>query len=831
MKVSLSVAQFYTNLDLLHDNVDELVDVIGAQLGAVEEVVDFGAKFAGALVAKVVTCEKHANSDHLNVCKIDDGGKAQNVERDENGYVQVVCGAPNVREGLLVVWLPPGVTVPESYGKDPFVLGARELRGVLSNGMLASQRELALGDNHEGILEVDEEITPGTSFADAFQLNDHIIDIENKMFTHRPDCFGLLGVYREIAGIRGQKFVGPDWYGHDKYDLSVEASVLPLHVTNEIPELVPRFVAVPISGITIGQSPLWLQVFLARVGVRAINNVVDITNYIMYLTGQPLHAYDYDKVAALSDGEPTMVIRYPHPNEEITLLNGKTIKPRSEAMMVATNKQLICVGGAMGGSDTEVDDQTTNIILEAANWDMYAMRKTSMEHGIFTDAVTRFNKGQSPLQNKYVMAKAVHEVRSLAGGKVAGELVDIGEVQGRDWVHPPVSVSTDFINTRLGFNLSAQDMKTLLENVECGVAVEGDSLTVTAPFWRTDIETREDIVEEVGRLYGFDKLPLELPQRSITPVAKDELFELKSRIRSTLATAGANEVLTYSFVHGDLLRKVGQDPDQAFQVGNALSPDLQYYRLSLTPSLLDKVHQNVKAGYDEFALFEIGKTHQLDKLDEAGLPTEFDRLTLVYTARKKTTAAYYEARAYLVQLLKTFAISEDMITFRPFESEADNATSYYEPGRAATVLVDDTIVGRIGEYKQSVRRALKLPDCTAGFELGLAPLMDRTAQVVYESLPKFPKVSQDITLKVPAQLAVGELSTFFDQKVASYQQQHYHAHAPLVDIYQGEDMQTKNVTFRLIIASHEKTMTDTEVTQLLDTIAAEAAAAFNAQRV
>jgi len=841
MKVPLSLAKFYTNIDLSHDDITELVDVIGAQLGAVEEVEDFGAKFADALVVRVVSCEKHANSDHLNVCKIDDGGKAKGVERDENGYVQVVCGAPNVREGLTVVWLPPGVTVPESYGRDPFVLGSRELRGVMSNGMLASQRELALGDNHEGILEIAEEITPGTTFAEAFNLNDHIIDIENKMFTHRPDCFGLLGVYREIAGIRGQKFTGPEWYGGHKYDLAIEADVLPLHVTNELPEMVPRFMAVPMSDITVGPSPLWLQIHLARVGIRAINNIVDVTNYVMYLTGQPLHAYDYDKVAALSGVQGAeLTVRYPKQGEKITLLSGKEIEPRAEAIMITSGDHLIGVGGVMGGADTEVDDTTRNIILEVATFDMYSIRRTAMAHGLFTDAVTRFNKGQSPLQNPYVIAKAIHEVRQLAGGKLAGEITDVSQVQDRLWVHPPVPVAVDFINARLGFALAASQMKQLLENVEFAVEADDRNLTVTAPFWRTDIETREDVVEEIGRLYGFDKLPLELPQRSIMPVAKDELFERKSHIRAVLAAAGANEVLSYSFVHGDLLRKTGQDPEKAFQIGNALSPDLQYYRLSLSPSLLDKVHSNVKAGYDEFALFEIGKAHGRSELDAEGLPREFDRVALVFAADVKAAqrnyagAPYYEARLLLTRLLGTAAD----VSYVPLADAildghelSQQMVAPFEPNRSAVVYRGEKKIGIVGEYRRSVAKALKLPDFCAGFEVFVSALTATERGNNYESLPRFPEVTQDVTWKVPSERANGELAAVVHAQIETYRAQGYHAHMPLIDIYQGDDVATKNVTYRLVIANHERTMTDTEVATMLDDITAAVSETFEVERV
>ncbi|HSX06874.1 MAG TPA: phenylalanine--tRNA ligase subunit beta [Candidatus Saccharimonadia bacterium] len=844
MKVPLVLSKFYTNYDLTTEHISTLVEKIGAQLGAVEEVEDFGKKYQGVLVAKVVECSKHENSDHLNVCKIDDGGRAKDVERDANGYVQVVCGAPNVREGLTVAWLPPGATVPESYGKDPFVLEARELRGVLSNGMLASPRELALGDDHDGILEITEDVQPGTPLADAYNLNDHIIDIENKMFTHRPDCFGILGVYREIAGIMGRKFEGPEWYGTQKYDLAIEADTLPLKVTNELPELVPRFMAVAMSDVIVAPSPMWLQVHLLRVGIRPISNIVDVTNFIMYLTGQPLHAYDYDKVKALSSGETAeLTVRYPKPDEKISLLNGKTIEPRSEAIMIAGGDHLIGVGGVMGGADTEVSAETRNIILECATFDMYSIRRTSMAHGLFTDAVTRFNKGQSPLQNPYILAKAIHEVRELAGGKLAGEIQDVSQVVGREWVHPPVPVTAQFINERLGLTIPATEMKALLENVACIVVVDGDQLTVTAPFWRTDIETREDVVEEVGRLYGFDKLPLELPKRTLAPVQKDETLELKSAIRARLARAGANEVLTYSFVHGDLLKKVGQDAPEAFQVANALSPDLQYYRLSILPSLLDKVHANIKAGYDEFALFEIGKTHGKSQLDDAGLPKEFERLAFVYGANDKKAktpgAAYYTARTYLTRLLEGLGVW-NTCTLIPL-TEADlgeypffhQVVRPFDPARSAAIYDGRRILGVVGEFSASTRKALKLPTHSAGFEFGLNLVLQNTSQGIgYQALPRFPKVTQDMTLKVAADVRHQKLFDLIRHELDMARPGHVLATIEPLTIYQREgETDHKQVTFRFTIASYERTLTDAEVHTLLNGIATVATQTLGAELV
>lgn len=886
MKVSVNSIKFMNQRygcagDPAPDGVEKLAEKIGAQLGAIEEIIDIGSKYEDILVVKVVSCVQHPNADRLHVCKVDDGGKAQNVERDENGHVQVVCGAPNVHEGMLAAWLPPGSTVPSTVDKDPFVLEAREIRGEKSNGMMASPKELGIGDSHEGILEIDKDVAPGSSFAETYELaGDKVLDIENKMFTHRPDCFGMMGVAREIAGIQNQPFKSPDWYRLDAdlpeefYDDENDSKLL-LITHNEIPELVPRFTAITMRDVKVGPSPVRLQVELAKVGLRPINNIVDYTNYFMLLTGQPLHAYDYDKLRALDyernpimeklepetetkarNRLPELVVRHPKPGEKIKLLNGKEIEPRPEAIMIASRTKLIGIGGVMGGSETEVDENTKNIIIECATFDMYSIRRTSMAHGLFTDAVTRFNKGQSPLQNRPVILKIAGEISQFAGGKIAG-VVDrdeqVKEMLERGSVHPPVNVTPEFVNVRLGLKLSADEIVQLLKNVEFDVQQNGEGLVVKAPFWRTDIEVPEDVVEEVGRLYGYDKLPLELPKRDITPAPKDQMLELKSKIRDTLSKAGANEVLTYSFVHGNLLDKVGQDKNQAFQIANALSPDLQYYRLSLVPGLLDKIHQNIKAGHDEFALFEIGKAHVLNEPDpvEPDIPKEVNALGFVFAAdgkvarQKYSGAAYYEAVRYLMNVLEKFQISgavdiEPLIGADLYNNPwVEQMVAPFERGRSA-VLRDKVgvlpgtkglILGIVGEFESSVRKALKLPEFAAGFELD--PLLfSHAQQTSYVALPRFPKIAQDITLKVPAGMNYAELYEFVDKKIGAKAIDETHIQLDPLDVFQrSDDSVHKQVTFRFTTASYQRTLTDAEVAKILDEVAAAAKEKFGVERI
>jgi phenylalanyl-tRNA synthetase beta chain len=835
MKVSLNWIREYLDFEL--PATDELMAKIGSQIGGIDTVIDIGSKYRGIVIVRVNSVKKLEDSDHLNICLVDDGQVTENVNRESSGLVQVVCGAPNVHEGMYVAWLPPGSVVPSSYDdKDPFVLSARPLRGVISNGMLASAQELGIGDNHEGILELDGEHQPGDDFAATYGLNDTIIDIENKMFTHRPDCFGQLGIAREVAGILGHQFVSPAWYtSPNELSDASDSNTMPIDLTNEIPESVPRYMLATMDDINVGPSPVWLQTYLTRLGVRPINNIVDVTNYVMLLTGQPLHAFDYDKVSA--DGRATIVVRNPHVDESLTLLDGKTIKPRPAAILICDQDKPIGLSGMMGGQNSEIDNGTKRIIIECASFDMYNIRRSSMEHGIFSEAVTRFTKGQSEWQCPAVLSQAIQLVQQVcAGAKTVGTVID-NHQPNREF--QPVPVKGLFINERLGLKLGDDVIVELLQHVEFGVSRTDDGLVVDAPFWRTDIELREDIVEEVGRLHGFENLPAALPRRDITPTSRNPMFALKGRVRNAMTRAGANELLTYSFVHGNILDKATQDKAQAFRVSNALSPDLQYYRLSLMPSLLEKVHPNIKSGYDRFVLYEIGKGHNTDHYDhQTGLPVEFEMMEAVYAAQDKvapTGAAYYQARNYLVYLLAELGVEA---TFSPMPSGLSFATVQpFEPGRSAIVSLkgSDIVLGGVGEFKPSVRKGFKLPATAAGFNLSLTDLLQAIQggqQISYQPLSRFPKLTQDITLRIASEISYQQLFdvVLFTLREAAGEQVTLSLR-PL-DIYQSDQDSThKHVSLRLSIASYSRTLTDDEVSKLLDDASSAATAALHAERI
>ena len=838
MKVSLNLIKQLINFEL--PPVDELVARVNQQLGGVEAVIDLNAKYGGARIVRVVECAKHPNADRLSVTKIDDGGAVADVPRDENGLVQVVCGAPNVHVDMWAIWLPPKSTVPASFDDDePFVLDARPLRGVLSQGMLAAADELDIGADHEGIVEIHEhdvpagvELSAGASFAETFGLDDYVLDIENKMFTHRPDCFGQLGVAREIAGIFHQQFTSPDWYKSEQQ--FTEAEGLELTVTNDAPELVPRFMAVAIRDVTVQPSPLWLQCQLVAMGGKPINNIVDATNYIMLMTAQPTHAYDYDKLRG-----STLGARLARDGEKVSLLSGKEYELTADDIVIADGEGVIGLAGIMGGADTEVSNDTKNIVLECANFDMYALRRTAMRHGIFTDALTRFNKGQSPLQN----AAVLKQLMNMVGGVQASQVFDLKQFSDElddyfDGKYTPANIDIDskFINERLGLDLSGDYICGLLNNVEIkshGPEEELDYICIQSPFWRTDLELPEDIVEEIGRLYGFDKLPRQLPMRSIKPASRNPRRQLKQAIRQSLSRAGANEVLTYSFVHERVLKNAEQDPSRAYRLSNALSPDLQYYRTSVMPSLLDKVHANIKAGHDEFMLFEIGKIHDKElPLTDENLPSEQTFVDGVYASKKpRAGAPFYKARKLVDRLLADLNVEADFVKIA--ESDVDMPALFDGQRSAWIITKNGEKLGIVGELSQTARRNFKLPDYTAAFSLDVEKLqacLASSREYNYRPLSRFPSISQDISLRSSVEISHDELLRAVRQCLDG--SENLHCQIQTLGVYQPkDDAAIKTTTFRLTFTSYQQTLTDAEVKPIMDNIATAALTKLDAERV
>lgn len=819
MKISLNEIKKYVQIPAEVTD-EQLIELIGSRLVEIEEVIDLTPKYKGVYVVKVVKCDP-IEGTHLSLCQIDAG--AVTAEFSDGETVQVVCGAPNVHAGMLAVWITPGAIVPSTYGHENFRLGKRKLQGYESNGMLAGADELDFDTEHKAIAEIDPKTAhPGDALRDVFALNDLIIDVENKSLTHRPDCFGLIGFAREIAGILGLKFQEPAFI--ENLAIKLPSASLDLDVKIEGDDLCLRY-SCAVFDLPKHEPSKYLTaeaVFLAKAGMRAIDPMVDLTNIIMLETGQPLHAFDYDKLLAVGGVKtPTIIVRAAKDNEPLQLLDGKTISCTPDDILITSNNVPIALAGAMGGKNTEIDASTTRVVLESATFSLYHLRKTQMAHGIFSEAITRFTKGQPAAMTLPVLAETVRRLG-------ATPLAVIDEYPSKT-KPATVKLAVNQINQLLGTDYNTKIIVDTLENVGFKVDVSassaaeghktwasaleqseegGDILAVTSPVWRTDIHIAEDIIEEVGRLLGFDNIPLALPEKPFSGTESTALWQLKQELRGILSDRLAmHELLTYSFVSRDLLEKVGQDPDDSYEIVNSISPELQRFRQQIVPSLLDKVRENIKAGHKDFTLYELNQVSlKSSGLTDEGTPVLKNHLGIV------SLGDFYELKARILEIFKALKLN---IEYRALSTEAAKHDSYLEPKRSAEILVGDTKIGAFGEVKTAVLRRFKLETVTSACEINL----DKIAQLPRDhaaalKISKFPFVERDLTLKVSATAQFGR----FDQTIlAALSTSNLIAEVTPVSVYQA-DPATKNISFHLRFSSPEQTLDQDQISAIMNKV-------------
>ena len=816
MRISLNWLKQYVKIPI---SDADLVRLIGARLVEVEEVIDETHKYDNIYIVRVERAEKIPET-HLTLCQINVGEvEVPKVEKNAEGLVQVVCGAPNVYEGMLAAWIAPGAIVPASvHEAAPFVIGKRKMLGQYeSNGMLSAMDELDLGDDHEGIIEIDPAMAqPGDLLADVFDLNDLILDIENKSLTHRPDTFGLIGFAREVAGILGQKFsepvlssVGLENSGTSYTGRPGEPSASQTNLSASsgiyVPEFSNHFILQKEHGsekscpsITIAGSKicsrysavvlekhgeikkkyLSLQdALLAKAGMRPIDPIVDATNYLMLLTGQPLHAFDYDKFVAVGGTkEPKVIVRLARKGEKLTLLDDEEVELNENDIVITSNDKPVALAGAMGGTSTMIDGNTKNILIESATFSLYNLRKTQMAHGIFSEAITRFTKGQPAYQT---MVVALECAEMLKDGFIVKAVAD--ERPEKESVNV-VKITTKEINDLLGTNYEKDLIIKTLTNVNFAVEADGDLLAVTAPAWRTDIHIKEDIIEEIGRLLGFDNIEPVLPLHATAE--KNDLFELKKYIRELLSRYGANELLTYSFVSGRLLEKAGLDLKNSYRIVNSISPELQYVRQSIVPSLLDKAFVNEKIPIDQFAIFEMNKVYRKDLgLNVEKVPEEKVSLGFLVAERKSDQTAFYLAKKYLNLLLQKLDIEAEYL---PVKQDKLAEIKPFEGKRAAEVYVDGEYIGVVGEFKNSVRNDFKLAPFLAGFELDLMKVLEKAS---YKKTICFgQKKTEDLTVTTDKTYA---------EALKEVQAKYPGAKILPGTIYQADGQKTQNMTFHI----------------------------------
>ena len=786
---------------------EELVKLIGSRLVEVEGTIDLSKKYKGAKIVKVVSCEAIPET-HLHLCQIDAG---------TGSNIQVVCGAPNVREGMLAVWLQPGCIVPQTYGGENFELSVRKLRGYESNGMLSGLDELDLGDDHSGIVEIDPTFAKaGDDFAEKFELNDIILDIENKSLTHRPDTFGLIGFAREVAGILGIKFEEPEYkFGNETHSTTVAPDWINTHgkkgdLEVEILDenLCKRYTAAVFevsnagldSALEANEYLTLNDVFLAKAGMRKISKIVDATNVTMLMTGQPLHAFDYDKFVAVGGTDkPKIVVRAAKKGEKLVLLDGKEIELiEGDDIVICSNETPVALAGAMGGESTEIDENTKKVILESATFSLFNERKMQMAHGIFSEAITRFTKGQ-PASN--TLAGIMMCSAMLLDNKE--QIIEYRDVLNGQCGNDIIKITADDINNLLGTEYTVKEISDTLTNVGFIVEDHGDYLDTIAPIWRTDIHIKEDVIEEVGRLRGYDNIPLDLPMRPFIGADKNEMFELKREMRGILSDRlGCNEVLTYSFISKDLNEKVGEDPLDSYEIVNSISPELQCFRQSIVPSLIDKMYENIRAGHKEFTIYEFNQISKKSLgLTDEEVPVLENHMGLV------STEDFYYVKGLFEEMIKRLHANVSL--------EENNVADYpyFEKVCSAKITLGGETIGVIGEIKGRVLRNFKIKSATA-IELNLDKLVRAERKTTVSlKLSKFPFVERDLTAKVAAEKEFAEYGKGI-VSVFEGEEDFVYSVSP-VSIYQGDDKASKNLSFHLSFASTVKTLEANDISDIM----------------
>jgi phenylalanyl-tRNA synthetase beta chain len=755
----------------------------------------------GFVVGRVVSAEQHPNADRLSVCVVDDGSGDPRT---------IVCGAPNVAAGQTVAVALPGAVMP-----DGTKLGEAKLRGVKSSGMILAEDEVGVGEDHDGIM-VLEQADPGSPLIDQLQIADEVLDLA--IAPNRPDCLSIYGVARELHALTEAPLTA------NPTDEDVEATGAGELPQVEIdPEICLRFTARAFEDVKIGPSPLWLKARLTAAGQRPISNVVDITNYVMLLTGQPLHAFDLDKVRG-----GRLVVHRAGDGQKVRTLDGVERTLDSSMALISDAEGPTSIAGVMGGEVSEVSDDTTRVAMEAATWVGPNITRTQQKLNLRSEASARNEKGLHP-----ELAMAAQRLAARLMVELAGARMVPGTVDEYPQPAPPrvVSLRVARVEKLLGMSIPSEEVSAILERLGFGVEASGDGFDVTVPYWRDgDVQREADLVEEVARIHGLDKLPITLPARRAAIGRLTPAQRTRRRIEDALRDRGLSEVVAYSYTAPETLERLRLGDVPLLRLANPMSEDQSVMRPLLLPGLLDAARHNVSRGRPQLALFESAHVYRLSQpLDEApeGSPGgatpahERHHLAAVLTQAAPGTwrsgpraADFYAAKGLVEAVLGSVGID--------FEVEPGERP-FLHPGRTATVLAgDERKLGWIGELHPSVARAWDLGDATvAAFELD-ADLIAELAggPQPYRDVTSFPAVIQDIAVVVDEELPAGEVARAVRRAAGPLLDR-----LGLFDVYTGEQVGPgrKSLALRLEFRSPDRTLTDEEVAGARIAIEAELA--------
>lgn len=812
MKVSLKWLSEYVEIPADLKAFCDRLDLTGT---GVEGVEIAGATYDKVVVGQIVEKKAHPNSDHMWVCQVSVG--ENNLGQDGKPEpLQIVCGAQNFNEGDKI----PVALVGAEFGD--FKIKKSKLRGVVSNGMNCSERELGLGSDHDGIMILPADAPVGEPFADYMKLNDKILDLE--ITPNRPDCLSMKGMAREVGAMYERDFTDPldDPIFNLGENQDLEPTADSVEVTISDPARCDRYTARVIENVKVGPSPDWLAQRVTAAGARSINNIVDATNYILFLLGQPLHAFDYDKLAN-KDGKVHIIVRPAEDGEKFITLDGEERTLTSDMSVIATPTEAVALAGVMGGLDSEVTDETTTILLEAATFSSGHTSRTSRNLGLISEASLRYERGVDDNPIGAFSDASAALIAAVSGGTVRPGIVDV-------WEQKTEPIMLDFriprFNAMMGAEIDRDYIISTLTRLGCAVTVadeaesvaascaEGELIHVLAPTFRPDLEREIDLYEEVLRLYGMDRIEPTLPGGA-GRIGKRTVAEQKiQKINDTLRAAGLNETVTYSFAEPGDLDKLRMDKEglgMPVELLNPLNAEQSIMRQSIIPGLLHSLAYNQNHGVKNVQLYETGRV--FFAAEGKKKPKEKERVAAVLAgamgdpAWNNTPAAFdfFDGKGIIESLLHELATPK--VRFKALSAEE---APHLQPGRAAQVLSGGTVLGWVGEIHPLAADAFEATAPVVAFELDLDALV-KTSQPArdYVDVPLFPAVTMDIALVVDEDVTNEKLMQVMRSaggKLLSSIQ--------LFDVYRDEERLgagKKSMAYALEYRSPDKTLTAEEV--------------------
>jgi len=792
MKFTLKWLSEYVAIDdLSPEQLADRLTMLGLEVDAVQ---DLSQGLEKILTARIAAVRPHPNADRLTLCDVEVGGDT----------IQVVCGAPNVRDGLVTAFAGPGVTMPGGLK-----IKKAEVRGQTSQGMLCSGKELGISDDHSGILELNDDLDSGISLVQALGLDDIMVEID--LTPNRPDCASVLGIAREVAGITGTRLKMP-----------VNRNNLPVldginggfDVEIREPDLCPRYAARKLTHVQIGPSPQWLQQRLLAVGMRPINNIVDITNFVMLEYGQPLHAFDFKKLKG-----DRIVVRCPGEDEKtFTTLDGVERSLKPDMLMICDAQCPVAVAGIMGGLDSEVTQTTTEVLLESACFNPVSIRKTARRLNLPSEASYRFERGVDPDGADIAMQRAVNLIVEYAGADASAGGLDV--YPGRkDWLVLDLRVQR--VCELLGIELDSDGIAAYLEGIELKTTPADEGiLQVIVPSFRVDIEREIDLIEEIARLVGYNDIPTTMPQITMDYPQRDTLRMLRQETASILTARGFTEAINYSFSsekHLDTLGLGAKDRRRrCTSLLNPLSEDQAVMRTMLLPGILENIQHNIRFQQTDVRLFEIGKTF-FQNQDDAQ-PQERLELCVVMSGKRYPGAAPFYFSEGQADIFDIKGVAETLLASQrkigvsgeiSFIDAGDSAQPYSDEGTSLMIMDGEVELGGMGRLSRKVARDFGIKQDVFFLEMDLEAMRDLPAtEKIFKSLPRYPAVKRDIALLLPETVAAGDLLQVIREQDIEHVEQ-----AELFDVYRGKPIEEglKSVALSVTYRSAKHTLDDETV--------------------